>query len=423
MKTSDRLSRREFLVDAAGAIGGALLSSMVPGCGRKTDMAACPKTRHGSAGSSAAIRGFTEETGTSFPLLEVSGEPFDIGYAIGKRFAAQVRKGFEDNAGWWKDLKRFVASSPAEMQGRFLAAAERHAPDAVMELRGWAKGSGVPFEDLLILNLKCEYGALMDSEKAKKRPDASPGCSTLVLNDGKRILIAHNEDGDKAYSANMFMLKVRPSGKPSFLAASYPGILPGNAPWVNDRGVIMTTNFIYSKSVRFGVGRYFLDRLAMQARSADEALTISRNPDRAYSYHHVIASAPERRVFSLEVTPENEHLAEIKDLFIHTNHLLAPNLSAEAQDLDYVKSSSLTRLEVLTRWKAGRPDIAALSADDLVSALSSHEGRPYSPCRHPEGEIRGSTLLTAVFDLDRSTMKVYKNQPCLNQMTEYPFPT
>ena len=408
MKTTPRPSRRDFLMGAGAAVSGALLGAMFPGCGREATSAAIPK--------------LVAEAATTFPLLEVSGAPFDIGFAIGTRFASQIRKSFEDNAAWWTDFKRFVDSAPAELRAQFLAAAERCAPDAVTELRGWASGSGIPFEDLLTLNLKCEYGALLDAERAKKEPETSPGCSTLVLNDGRRLLVAHNEDGDKANAAGMFMLRVHPTGKPSFLAASYPGILPGNAPWVNDRGLAVTTNFIYSESVRPGVGRYFLDRLAVQARSVDEALAVSRHPDRAYAYHHVIASAPERRAVSIEVTPEREHVAEIRDLFIHTNHLLTPALASEAQDLEHVKSSSLSRLTVLERWRKGHRDLAAIGEGDLVAALSSHEGRPYSPCRHPEGEIRGATLLAVLLDLDRRTVKVYKNQPCKGLATTYPFP-
>jgi len=418
------LSRREFLVRAGAAAGGALVIGALPGCGRCGDETpgVKPTAALSKAAANGAVERFVAQTETAFPLLEVSGGPFDIGFAIGRRFASQIRKSLEDNAAWWTDFKRFVASAPAELRAQILAAAERCTPDAVEELRGWAQGSGIPFDDLLTLNLKCEYGALLDAARATREPDASPGCSTIVLHDGARLLVAHNEDGDKANAQGMFLLRVRPAGKPSFLAASYPGILPGNAPWVNDRGVAATTNFIYSESVRPGVGRYFLDRLAVQARSADEAIAAARHPDRAYASHHVVASAPERRAVSIEVTPEGERVAGIRDLFIHTNHLLAPELSLEARDLEHVKSSSLTRFETLTRWRAAHRDLAAIGADDLVAALSSHEGRPYSPCRHPEGEIRGATLLSVVIDLDRRTLKIYKGQPCLGRVAQYPFP-
>ena len=56
----------------------------------------------------------------------------------------------------------------------------------------------------------------------------------------------------------------------------------------------------------------------------------------------------------------------------------------------------------------------------LRELLASHEGRPYSPCRHPEGAIGGATLLTALFDLGARTMRVYKNQPCQELYHDYP---
>jgi hypothetical protein len=290
------------------------------------------------------------------------------------------------------------------------------------ELRGWADGSGFPLRDLMILNLKAEYGAMLD-EARKKEAKPPPGCSTIVLKDGKRIIIAHNEDGDAGYLEHMFMLKVRPESGVSFLCASYPGILPGNAPWVNDRGVVMTTNFIYTKEVKLGVGRYFLDRLSMEAKTLEDALKICRHPERAYAFHHVIGSVPDSRVVSLEVTPSLEALTEIDGIFIHTNHLIAPSLVKEAQDEEYVSTSSRTRWDVLSKWKEELPkDVSEVTEEQIIGALMSHEGKPYSPCRHPEGDIGGATLLTALFNLEEKTMRVYKLQPCNNKINDYDFP-
>jgi predicted choloylglycine hydrolase len=362
-------------------------------------------------------------TETSFPLLEVSGAPYDIGQAIGKTFADDIRAGFEKRAAWFKALRKFADAQPPSLYATFEAAAKKHTPSVFEELRGWADGSGVPLRDLMILNLKAEYEALRDAELRKAGKEA-PGCSTVVLKDGRRIIIAHNEDGSAAYQEHMFMLKVHPAGKPTFVTASYPGILPGNAPWINDRGIAMTTNFIYTKEVKVGVGRYFLDRLAMESSTIDEALAISRNPERAYSFHHVIGSVLDGRVVSLEVTPSMDELIEIDGVFIHTNHLVAPALAKLVQDNQDVSTSSKTRWDVLARWKEGLPkSLDKITQETILSPLVSHEGKPYSPCRHPEGNIDGATLLTAVFDFDARTMTVYKKQPCNDNSTDYPFPS
>lgn len=410
------LTRRQFATGSA-ALAGAVLARCASRSIPDRSVAAKPAVYHAP-------------TETTLPMLEVSGSPYEIGQAIGKRFSGEIKQGFEARGKWWTDLKTFAEAQPKNVMETFVAAARKHAPSAFEELRGWADGSGLPLNDMLILNLKAEFAALRDGATGQEpapapRPSCSPkgqpGCSTIALHHGNNMLLAHNEDGDKAYEQRMFMLRVHPRGKPSYLCASYPGILPGNAPWVNDRGIIMTTNFIYTKEVRLGVGRYFLDRLAMEAKTLDEALDTCRHPERAYAFHHVLASVNDRRILSLEVTPTRHQQKEISaELFIHTNHLVLDELAAEAQDPDYVGASSMTRWNVLSKWKdsIAKPD--TLTGKQLVEALASHEGRPYSPCRHPEGKIGGSTLLTALFDLGANTMRVYKNQPCLELFHDYP---
>ncbi len=416
------IGRREFAVGALRMFAGTAMLLSFPSCKKvkKTPTAGVDSPQ------SVAARGetyFAPRT-NSFPMFEVRGKPYEIGLQIGRRFATNIKKGFELRAAWWKDLKQFATSDPSRYE-IFLAAAKKYAPAVIEELRGWADGSGIPFADLVILNLKAEYQALKDEADQKVGPTAS-GCSTIVSKNGNRVVLAHNEDGDAAYLEHMFLLRVRTESGREFLCASYPGILPGNAPWANDAGIIMTTNFIYSKKVKLGVGRYFLDRLAMEAPSLKEALKICRHPERAYAFHHVIISVPEGRAVSLEVTADRDVVSEITGLFIHTNHLITPQLAGETQDLQYVTRSSLTRWNVLEKWKGSLRDIATVGRDDILRALSSHEGKPYSPCRHPEGDITGATLLMAYFEVARGekevAMDVYRNQPCLGRFTTYRLP-
>jgi predicted choloylglycine hydrolase len=402
------LTRRDFAKGSLGLWGSTFVGCATPG--RKTPQKPPPEA--------GPVERYQPATDRALPLYEIrAGSHYALGRAVGRRFAAQIRGGFEDRAEWFRELKAFADARPRNIYDTFLAAARKHAPHIVEELRGWADGCGLPFRDLMILNLKAEYAALRDQEKPTKKPEPHPGCSTLVAAGARRFVIVHNEDGHKAYAERMFMLRMHPpGGKPKVLCASYPGVLPGNAPWINDVGVIMTTNFIYSRDVRLGVGRYFLDRLAMEARTPEEALRICSHPDRAYAFHHVIGSTSDGRVVSLEVTPTKLSQVEIKGLYIHTNHLIHDKLAGEAQDPEYVSTSSGTRLGALRAWKAAlNKEPSALTAADLVTGLSSHEGKPYSPCRHPEGEVHGATLLTAVFESSGKGVRVYKNQPCLGK--------
>jgi len=302
----------------------------------------------------------------------------------------------------------------ADLPGRcdaFLARAKAHFPAVLEELRGWADGSQVAFYDLVALNLKAELGAMM---RAGTGPQAEcPGCSTLALNHAGRLLLAHNEDGDAAYADLMFLLTVHCEGQPAFTCLSYPGILPGNGPAANSAGLVLTTNYIASTNWRIGVPRYFLDRAVLTAGSLDEAVRIACHPERAFAFHFNLASSTERRILSVETSLDRQAVHEVSGLYVHTNHLVLEETRDAPQDMDYVGSSSQSRYRVLSAWRERvKGLLAGLDGPALVKALASHEGAPYSPCRHPTGQIRGQTLATSLFDLSARRWSLYAGNPC-----------
>ena len=352
---------------------------------------------------------------TAFPYLEVSGTPREIGRGIGRMFGDKIRMGLERRADWFGDLKAFAAGEGRSAYDIFEAAAMKHTPRAFSELQGCAQGAEIPFETMMVLNLKAEFGTLI----AKKEMEAStgagegnPGCSTVVLVRDGQVIHLHNEDGHEEYKDLMFMVKAVPNDGIPYVCLSYPGVLPGNAPAVNARGLVQTTNYIACKEVRPGVGRYFLDRMILEASGIDEALAWSTHPDRAFGYHHVFTSLSEKRSVAVEVSPGKKEIKEINGLYYHTNHLVFDGMRDEDQDEKYVSSSSTSRWDVISRWAKGLKSTDSLTLEDLRVPLSSHDGKPYSPCRHPDGDVKGFTLAQSVFEAPTETFDIIKGQPC-----------
>ncbi|MBN1774536.1 MAG: hypothetical protein JXB32_24970, partial [Deltaproteobacteria bacterium] len=349
------------------------------------------------------------------PLLEVGGEPYAIGVAIGKRFTREFRTFFARRREWFDGLARFAENDGRPAFGAMYEAARRYAPEPLEELRGLADGSGLPLGELQVLNARSEL------EAAQTTPLDRAGCSTIVAAGGAGLLLAHNEDGDTANEGLMYLVEVRPQSGVSFLALGYPGIVLGNAPAINDRGLAMTTNFIGTLAWRPGIPRYLLDRWALEAHSIDEALARVLHPERAYSFHHVFGAMEggRPRAVAVEATPGRSQVRELRDVYVHTNHLVLEPLWTEPQMDEYVQKSSRPRYEALTGALADVADPGILEVEDLATLLSSHVGRPYSPCRHPEGEVRGATLACAIFDLPRRRMRLYPGNPCRGGWAEY----
>jgi hypothetical protein len=112
---------------------------------------------------------------------------------------------------------------------------------------------------------------------------------------------------------------------------------------------------------------------------------------------------------------------EVEGFYVHTNHFLHPAMVEGAEtgtrpfDVPYI--SSTTRMEVLSRAieNGGEPS----DVSGILGLLSLHDRRPYSPCRHPEGDVHGVTLGTAVFQSPEKSMTLYHGNPCLRFRREY----
>jgi len=347
------------------------------------------------------------ETERSYPMLEVEGSYYDIGYAIGDNFKDRIKKGFDRRAEWFESMKEFCKNDRDNYIDKLKEESEKHFPDIMEELRGMADGSGIPFDDLFLFNVKAEIGAKMAAEK----PDVA-GCSTIHLSDSTHKWLFHNEDGNVAYADLMYVVKATTPSGVTILALTYPGHLMGNGPSMNSNGIVQTTNYIGSAIYKKGVPRYFLNRAPLEAETLDEAVRLSTYTPRAFAYHHNLGSFKEKRLLSVEVTPDNYQVEEPRGIYFHTNHLILPETKDYPQDTAYVNSSSMSRFTVITGETDSLMTRIRICEEDIISILSSHKGAPYSPCRHPDGEIEGITLSTAFFDLDNGIMRIYKGNPC-----------
>lgn len=378
-----RPTRRKFLeYSLTGAAGLALYP--FAGC------ASSPRT--------AASTSVVPEGG--YPLIEVEGDHHEIGCGLGEAMEKPIKDYFAASPDFPR-CEAFLREGGGDKVLELLRHTRQHFPQYVAELEGMAEGLGMPFMSLFAYNCRSEISVM-------RRAD---GCSTLQLCHNKRMILAHNEDGGDVNAGRMYVARVRPPSGVEFISFVYPGLLPGNGPGFNSRGIVQTTNYIEPSKPHMGVPRYIIGRAVLEAQSLDRAVEIATVTPRAFPWHHNLASLPEAKLLSLETYPGRHDVLEVKDLMVHTNHLLHPAMTAQGageQDVPYI--SSTTRYNVLTEKIAfqGPPK----EAEGMVDLLSLHEGKPYSPCRHPEGEIRGITLGTAVFEAPQLAMTLYHGNPC-----------
>ena len=329
--------------------------------------------------------------------LEASGSHREVGFAIGQRFAEQIHRSL--------DAYRFLQERilpyhrTPEGQARYRRLLELHQiryPDYFAELEGIAQGAGRPFEDLFLTNLRGEYRTFLHGAEAR-------GCSDCAVVTDDVALIGHNEDGSPTFRGNMYLVHARVEGKPAFTALSYPGFLCGNAFGFNAAGICFSVDHVQPQDARVGVGRHFIARSLLEARSLDDAIKRVTVPERASGFSYTIGSIPERRVVIVEVAPANHHVREIRGAYFHANHY------QELADVDQIISpSSRARVEQARAMMQKSPP---KNAADVLTILGDQTNEQYPVYRTATTPDQSATLCTALFDLDARQLRIYANHP------------
>ena len=338
--------------------------------------------------------------------LEVSGSHREVGRSIGLHFGGAIHRLFDSYDFLQEQLLPFLNSSTGQsLFQSYLELHRTHFPQYIAELEGMADGSGRPFEEIFAVNLRGEFAGLIapDPQIDGRSGAGVQGCTDCLLLTPDAALIGHNEDGPPAGSGNMFVARVAVDGCPTFTALCYPGFLPGNASGFNEFGILHSINHVAPRPVKAGVARHFIARSLLEARSLAEALRRVTIPDRAAGFNYNIGSLAERRIVSVEVSPDRHHVHEVQGYYSHTNHYF--NLNNQKQEISPSSRKRLERCQTLCR--ATFPT----NSGDVLALLSDQTDRDYPIFRDATLPDEDATLGSALYDMDRRELRIYWDHP------------
>jgi predicted choloylglycine hydrolase len=327
-------------------------------------------------------------------LFIFRGSHFEVGLAIGETFRQQIRKTMAEDAALQNRFLPFYRT--AEGKARYEELFRLHllrCRDFLSEIKGTAKGAGIPFEELLVANL----GDVYDHYASKS--DHS-GCSNCALLTPDVTLLGHSEDNLPMYENQTYLVRVEITGKPPFTALCYPGYLPGRAFGFNSRGICFCANSVQPKGVVTGLGRHFLTRSLFEVGSLSEAIELATIPGRGSGVGLMIGSLDERRIVDLEISPDNHRLLEVKSCYFHANHYI--RLREVDQSISPSSRSRQMRGEELLKKGVVR------DKESILSFLRDQKVRDYPILRDGKPpDVRGFTLCIGLFDLDLQTLTIY----------------
>ena len=125
-------------------------------------------------------------------------------------------------------------------------------------MKGYAKGAGLPFEDMYVLSLEDE----VDEEFTDK-------CTSMITNSGK--LFTHNEDWD-AESKNRISVIEKTIGDLSILELYYANTLGGNSVSINSNGIIIGLNSLVSIDTQMGLSKNLICRWMQETSDPDKSI-------------------------------------------------------------------------------------------------------------------------------------------------------
>ncbi len=397
------MKRRQFLYRVAAAGTGAAILPNIWGCSKEDGTQIIPANQDNQA---------------FFKYLEASGSHYEVGKQIGSHFSKEIQSSRMALRDLLNAINDIIKSNPDVFYTPFLEASQNYFPDYIDELQGIADGSGLSFQDIFSSNIFMEVYYLyyeLSGKKAVQLPD-NLGCSTLAYSKDGKLFLAHNEDLFTSFLNSMYLVKLSVKGKPDILGLSYPGMLMGVPPSMNEAGIVQSGNDISGLHIEPSVPAAFHFRSVMDAQNLDDAIARASIPQRAKTMTHNIGSFTEKRIVSIEAAPEVRSQKEISGMYVHTNHFIGDATKDIAQDENNFPSS-YSRFDTLSSSSAPYSHKPyELNAAVCTKLMSSHEGT-YMPCVHDQNG--SSTLAHTVFDFQEKNWKLYYSNPCLGRAKKY----
>jgi isopenicillin-N N-acyltransferase-like protein len=344
-----------------------------------------------------------------FPLVEVSGTPFDRGRRHGELARGRVERSLANYARLfafhgmpWVEAQRRGAPY-REVIGRFDAR-------LLDELEGIARGAGRPFGEILALNVRTEImpAQFMTGADAGEctaiavRPEASASGEPLL---------AQNWDWVGAQREAMILLRVRAGEGPSFLTLTEAGMLAKIG--LNEAGFGVCLNILRSvyDGDEAGIPVHVLLRALLGRASVGDAVTfVSRLAFGGSS--NVLCADRSGESASLEFSPKGLRVVRGEGgTLCHTNHFLHPEAAGwQAEQLPNLSSGP--RLECALRHAASR---AKHGFEDLKRLLRDESDGLLSICRKPDRslppEAQIESVASVIMELARGILHVAPDVP------------
>lgn len=347
--------------------------------------------------------------GTFKEIIIEAAPPFERGVQYGQQASEEIRACIVTYTDYFKKTGKMTWEQAKKLVLPFTELLRKDYQDCLDEVRGISEGSGVSFEDLMVLNARYEFLHFpTDSE-----------CTAFALKreataDG-HVYVGQNWDNRPFVLPHTLLIRETEENGTKIIGMTEAGQLIRNG--MNSHGVGLCANGLDSIYDAPGVGipANFLRRKLLSKTCLDEMIAWLVDAPRTVSNNYCMASK-ENRAMDVEAIPKAPWLLLPEDnILTHANHLVGD------RTIDAYKGMKF-RGELLYKLLAKKN--GAITTDYIKECLKNHENYPDSLCAHMmEGETdlkkMWQTNASIIYDLDALEMDICWGPPCLGEYVHH----
>lgn len=353
-------------------------------------------------------------------MFHWKGTPYEIGMQHGKDLRGQAATLLKTWRGYWiqrsgeDEVERTINDELPRYEDLFRSTA----PEVLEEMKGIAEGSGLPYRDILCLNILEEIRTPLPAERSNGTRSACTQIAvTGALTESGRLLIGKNEDGGAWENREYAHARIEPAKGHRFITLVQPGRVGAYIGFSE-------TGLSYSQSsagipgdVGRGWPRLMLFRLMMErCATVDDARDFIAAQNYASAGINLMLADRNGKLVLIEKT--HRHSAE---RYAEDGILIAVNVFQSDGMRPFWDRTNIANLKdsVLRIDRALRllePERGKVRDATLKAILSDHANGENSICSHGGWRPTGSSYL---YDPQSLTIQIAEGRPCEHEYVAY----
>lgn len=338
--------------------------------------------------------------------IKANGSPYRCGQIIGKAWHHHIVTILEaaENAATNKDNMTLHDWLPHARS--LLPYIEKHTPKTLEEMRGMAEGSGLPFDDILLL--ACTYEKYFNYHM----PEHCTGFAAMGNASLSGELVA-GQNNDECFhhwaSGDMDgVIHFMEETGLETLIYTHPGVPAYMG--MNSAGLCILWMAIDNGERSPGVPTNVLIREMLRFESLKDAVAFLEKTPRTLPNNYLLSHTAEG-ICNIECSPAAIYPKYDKSILYHANHIMEENMTGEDMILKHAESSTMSRYKAMGGLLAEYEK--KINAEVAKKILSDHTYFPTSICAHPRPKsIYSKTMASMVFLPNSGAMQIAFGNGC-----------